>query len=162
MPRKELVVAASEGLPHPAELGSLKASSRGGPVSSLVPDVRRDPLCRLSRSGFGSDSCHVRQGHIVRVSLRYLLHWILAGGRTLCISVCHLVAGCPAVRRDPPNGGVVVSLRMREQTSMAATAKRWLGPRASSLTRLMAEVKSTNTVYWWSLSYRWSRALSAW
>ena len=33
--------------------------------------------------------------------------------------------------------------RMLEQNSMAATAKRWPGPRASSLTRLMAEVEPT-------------------
>ena len=36
--------------------------------------------------------------------------------------------------------------RMRAQTSMAATAKRWPGQRAPSLTRPMAEVESTDTV----------------
>ena len=51
--------------------------------------------------------------------------------------------------------------RIREQISMAATANRWPGPRASSLTRLMAEVESTKTVYWPSPSCSWSRVLRA-
>ena len=48
--------------------------------------------------------------------------------------------------------------RMREQTSMAATAKHRPGRRASSLIRLIAEVEPTNTVYRWPPSCLWSRA----
>ena len=48
--------------------------------------------------------------------------------------------------------------RMREQTSMAGTAKHWPGRRASSLIRLIAEVEPTNTVYRWPLSCLWPRA----
>ena len=53
-------------------------------------------------------------------------------------------------------------VRMREQTSMAAVAKRCPGPSVSSLTRLMAEIESTKTVYCRSLSCLSSRTLRAW
>ena len=50
---------------------------------------------------------------------------------------------------------------MREQTSMAATAKRCPGPRPSSLTQVMAEMESTKTVYWRPHSCLCSMMLSA-
>ena len=52
--------------------------------------------------------------------------------------------------------------RIHEQTSIAATAKRWPGPRASFPARTIAEVESSKTVYQCSFSWHWSRAWMAW
>ena len=70
--------------------------------------MRRDPLSRLLGSGLGRDPRQLRKGCLSGVSLRYGLHWLLPSGRTLCVSVRHLVAGSPTVRWDPPDGDAVV------------------------------------------------------
>ena len=107
MPRKELVVAAGECPSGPPKWWFSKASPRRGPVSSLGSYMCPDPLCRLLGSSLGCDR-HVRKGCLRGVSLRYGLHRFLPGGRTLCISVRHLVAGSPTVCWDPSDGDAVV------------------------------------------------------
>ena len=53
-------------------------------------------------------------------------------------------------------------LRIREQTSMATTAKRWLEPMVFVLTLLIAAVESEKIVYLQPLSYRLSSVQSVW
>lgn len=51
---------------------------------------------------------------------------------------------------------------MRVRISMVAIANSWPGPRVPSLARSMADVESTNTVYRWPPSCRWSMVQKAW
>ena len=76
--------------------------------------------------------------------------YITIGHTTTATAEAHATADHAATTED------------REQTSMDATANRWPGPRASSLTQVMAEVEPTKMVYRLSLSCLWSRALRAW
>ena len=51
----------------------------------------------------------MRKGRLAGVSLRNLLHRLLASGSALCVSVRNLVALGPAVCRDPPDGDAALS-----------------------------------------------------
>ena len=83
--------SVQRGLPYPSELGTSEAPPRRGPIPSLGTNVLRDPLHRLPGPGLGGNSSRVREGCLRGVSLWFLLHRILAGGRTLRVSICHLV-----------------------------------------------------------------------
>ena len=85
-----------------------RRKSRGGePVPPLGPDMLQNPLFRLTRRSLGSDLKHVREGRLRGVSLWEALHRLLTRGCTLGASVCHLVAGGPAVPRDPSDGDFI-------------------------------------------------------
>ena len=108
VPREELIVPPGQGLSRPPKWWSPEALPRRGPISSLGSDMCRDPLSCLLGSGLGRDPRHVREGCLRGVPLRYGLHRPSPGGRTLCISVRHLVASRPTVCWDPPDGDAVV------------------------------------------------------
>ena len=79
----------------------------------------------------------------------------LAYSSAASLLLAPLFAGTHRTVTSSPLAGI------HEQTSIAATAKRWPGPRASFPARTMAEAESTKTVYRCSFSWRWSRARRA-
>ena len=147
VPRQELVVAAGEGLPHSSELGSSEAAPRRGPISSLGPNVLRDPLRRPPGPCLGGDPGHCERD----VSPTYPSGTSSTGSSPVAALLAYLSAtSLPVAPLCAGPHRMVTSLslvRMREQISMAATANCWPGLRASFLTRSMAVVESTNTVY---------------
>ena len=121
--------------------------SSGGVVLPLCADMVCDVLCRGPRPGLRGGAGHVRKGGLI-YQLPGASSW--QGADRSAAALAYLSAATfPSIPTwEGTQRMVTWSPRawMRSQTSMAATAKRWAGPKASVLTRSMAAVESAKMV----------------
>ena len=135
MRQKHFALGAGCGEPQvpPRRITPLPSDPPRGPYSSMASSKAGPYSSSTSIPPLGGGSCHAGEGRLVAVPLRDLLHMSIADGYTICSTATTLSLAllCAGIHRMV----TWLSLtRLREQTSMAATAKRWSGRgRRSSL-----------------------------